>query len=253
MSSSADSSADPDAEVRPHCHGSCSTAWLNSWLDAMSFSVASLITAVSVPSRAALSSASGPSTAASLSETFSPCSPSTLVWYTRESALLRTSASSRRALSSSACASASSPSGRCRLCQGLTTSDRHRLLFVRCPVFRQRAQCRLHRCRMSPQSAELRWSRGKSTSWNLPRFVVRRHLSLTLVVISTEGCMSSAVVNTSVRLVGIVVLRSMRRVITPPLVSIPDERGDVKKQHVFDIPANTPACTEAPTATTSSG
>ena len=50
--------------------------------------------------------------------------------------------------------------------------------------------------------------------------------------------MSSAVVNTSVRLVGMVVLRSMSLVITPPLVSMPRlQRGDVEQQHVLDVAA----------------
>ena len=64
---------------------------------------------------------------------------------------------------------------------------------------------------------------GRSTSWNLPSVLLNWLISRSpcRTWISTEGCMSSAVVNTSVRLVGMVVLRSMRRVITPPLVSMP--------------------------------
>ena len=83
--------------------------WLNAWLADISVSLAVLIAAVSLPSSAFLRSASGCSTAAfSSADTLSPCSRSTFsVWYTSESALLRTSASSRRWRSSSAWASAS--------------------------------------------------------------------------------------------------------------------------------------------------
>src|SRR3712207_8468869 len=45
------------------------------------------------------------------------------------------------------------------------------------------------------------------------------------ILISTEPWLSSAVVNTSLLRVGIVVFRSISFVITPPLVSMPKERG----------------------------
>ena len=51
----------------------------------------------------------------------------------------------------------------------------------------------------------------------------------------TEGWLSSAVVKVSERLVGIAVLRSISLVITPPLVSIPREGGDVNQQNVLTV------------------
>ena len=68
---------------------------------------------------------------------------------------------------------------------------------------------------------------GRSTSWNLPSVLLNCAISRSpcSTWISTDGCMSSAVVNTSVRRVGIVVLRSMSLVITPPLVSMPSDSG----------------------------
>ena len=52
----------------------------------------------------------------------------------------------------------------------------------------------------------------------------------------TAVWLSSAVENTWLFLVGIVVLRSIRRVKTPPSVSMPsDSGGDVEQQHVLDI------------------
>jgi len=83
--------------------------WLKAWLADINFSVAFLMVSTSVPASAALRSANGVSTADfSSAVTLSPCSRSTFsVWYTSESALLRTSASARRLRSSSAWASAS--------------------------------------------------------------------------------------------------------------------------------------------------
>ena len=66
--------------------------------------------------------------------------------------------------------------------------------------------------------------------------------------------MSSAVVKVSERLVGIAVLRSISLVITPPLVSIPRERGVTSISRTsLRSPFRTPACSAAPIATTSSG
>ena len=61
-------------------------------------------------------------------------------------------------------------------------------------------------------------------------------------------------VKVSDRLVGIVVLRSISLVITPPLVSIPRDSGVTSSSRTsFTSPLSTPACSAAPTATTSSG
>ncbi len=66
--------------------------------------------------------------------------------------------------------------------------------------------------------------------------------------------MSSAVENTSERLVGMAVLRSISLVITPPLVSMPRDSGVTSMSSTsLRSPASTPACRAAPTATTSSG
>ncbi len=66
--------------------------------------------------------------------------------------------------------------------------------------------------------------------------------------------MSSAVVNVSALRVGMVVLRSISLVITPPFVSIPSERGVTSSRRMsLTSPRSTPPWTAAPTATTSSG
>ena len=66
--------------------------------------------------------------------------------------------------------------------------------------------------------------------------------------------MSAAVENVSLFLVGMVVLRGMSVVITPPSVSMPSESGVTSRSSMsFTSPDSTPACTAAPSATTSSG
>ena len=64
--------------------------------------------------------------------------------------------------------------------------------------------------------------------------------------------MSSAVVNTSVRRAGIVVLRSISLVITPR-VSMPSDSGVTSSSRTSLTSRSTPAWIAAPTATTSSG
>mmetsp|Transcript_11978 Transcript_11978/g.32087 ORF Transcript_11978/g.32087 Transcript_11978/m.32087 type:complete len:258 (+) Transcript_11978:515-1288(+) len=72
--------------------------------------------------------------------------------------------------------------------------------------------------------------------------------------ISTEGCESAAVENTSVFLVGMVVFLGISTVATPPKVSTPRDSGATSNKTMsFTSPARTPACTAAPMATTSSG
>ena len=72
--------------------------------------------------------------------------------------------------------------------------------------------------------------------------------------ISTSGWLCAAVVNISVRLVGMVVLRSIILVITSPLVSMPRVSGVTSSSRMsFTSPVSTPACRAAPAATTSSG
>ena len=72
--------------------------------------------------------------------------------------------------------------------------------------------------------------------------------------ISTEVWLSAAVEKTSLFFVGIVVLRSMSVVMTPPRVSMPRESGVTsRRSRSFTSPERTPAWMAAPTATTSSG
>ena len=68
---------------------------------------------------------------------------------------------------------------------------------------------------------------GRSTSWNLPSVLLYIAISRSpwSTWISTDGWLSSAVVKTSERFVGMVVLRSMRRCMMPPLVSMPRLSG----------------------------
>ena len=71
---------------------------------------------------------------------------------------------------------------------------------------------------------------------------------------STAFWLSSAVENTSLRRTGIVVLRSMILVITPPRVSTPSESGVTSSRSTsWTSPLSTPAWMAAPSATTSSG
>ena len=72
--------------------------------------------------------------------------------------------------------------------------------------------------------------------------------------IETDGWLSAAVVNVSERLVGIAVLRSINLVMMPPMVSMPRDSGVTSMSRTsLRSPFNTPACSDAPTATTSSG
>ena len=70
----------------------------------------------------------------------------------------------------------------------------------------------------------------------------------------TAFWLSSAVEKTLLFLVGMVVLRSISRVNTPPRVSMPSERGVTSSRSTsLTSPFRTPAWIAAPTATTSSG
>ncbi len=71
---------------------------------------------------------------------------------------------------------------------------------------------------------------------------------------STAGWLSAAVENTCDLLVGIVVLRSINLVNTPPIVSIPSDNGVTSNNTIsFTSPEITPPWIAAPIATTSSG
>ncbi len=74
----------------------------------------------------------------------------------------------------------------------------------------------------------------------------------TLIV--TSGWLSAAVLNVSLLLVGIVVLRGIRTVITPPCVSTPRLSGVASRTRMsFTSPLAIPPWMAAPMATTSSG
>ena len=189
----------------------------------------------------------------------SPCSLSSFsVWYTSVSALFRTSASSRRRRSSSAWASASFTIW---LMASLSRLD-WPVIVIDCSLFVARSladTCTMPLASMSKVTSICgmpRGAGGRSTSWNLPSVLLNCDISRSpcSTWISTDGCMSSAVVNTSVRRVGMVVLRSMSLVITPPLVSMPSDSGVTSRRSTsLTSPLSTPACTAAPMATTSSG
>ena len=97
---------------------------------------------------------------------------------------------------------------------------------------------------------------GRPVSSKLPSGWFSDHIGRSpwATLISTLGWLSSAVVKISERLVGMVVLRSIRVVKTPPLVSMPRLSGVTSRSRTsLTSPFSTPACSAAPTATTSSG
>ena len=97
---------------------------------------------------------------------------------------------------------------------------------------------------------------GRPVSSNMPSFLLYGAISRSPwnTWICTDGWLSSAVVKTSERLVGIVVLRSMSLVMIPPLVSMPRDSGVTSSSRTsLTSPLSTPACSAAPMATTSSG
>jgi len=91
--------------------------------------------------------------------------------------------------------------------------------------------------------------RGRPTRWNLPSARLSRasdslaleHVDFALV------WLSDAVEKILALRVGIVVLRGMRVVFTPPIVSIPRRHGvTVEQQQVLDLARRgTPACTDS--------
>ena len=97
---------------------------------------------------------------------------------------------------------------------------------------------------------------GMPSRMNLPRVLLSAAISRSpwRMWISTWGWLSLAVEKTWLLEVGMVVLRSMSRVITPPRVSMPSDSGVTSSSRTsLTSPASTPAWMAAPTATTSSG
>src|SRR5213593_582445 len=88
------------------------------------------------------------------------------------------------------------------------------------------------------------------TRWNFPSVRLSRAMgrSPCITWTSTEVWLSAAVVKTSLFFVGIVVLRVMSGVITPPSVSMPSESGVTSsRSRSFTSPVSTAPCTAAPT------
>ena len=97
---------------------------------------------------------------------------------------------------------------------------------------------------------------GIPTNSKLPSNLLSAAISLSpcITLIETAGWLSSAVENTWLFFVGIVVFLSISFVETPPSVSIPNESGVTSKSKTsFTSPWSTPPWIAAPIATTSSG
>ena len=92
--------------------------------------------------------------------------------------------------------------------------------------------------------------------WNLPSVLLADAISRSpcRTWISTDGWLSEAVEKIWLLEVGMVVLRSISLVITPPRVSMPSDSGVTSSRSTsLTSPFSTPAWIAAPTATTSSG
>ncbi len=97
---------------------------------------------------------------------------------------------------------------------------------------------------------------GMPSSMNLASVLLSAAICLSpwSTWISTEVWLSSAVVNTWLFFVGIVVFLSIIFVITPPRVSIPSDSGVTSSRRTsLTSPPSTAPCMAAPIATTSSG
>ena len=97
---------------------------------------------------------------------------------------------------------------------------------------------------------------GMPSRMNLPSVLLSKAISRSpcRTWISTDGWLSEAVEKTCVLLVGTVVFFSIKRVITPPSVSMPKESGVTSKSKTsFTSPCKIPPWIAAPSATTSSG
>ena len=94
------------------------------------------------------------------------------------------------------------------------------------------------------------------SSWNLPSSLLSFAIGLSpwSTLMSTAVWLSAAVEKTCECEVGIVVLRSMSLVNTPPIVSMPSESGVTSKSSTsLTSPPSTPPWIAAPSATHSSG
>ena len=103
----------------------------------------------------------------------------------------------------------------------------------------------------TPRGAEGMPVRSKLPSSLLSAAISRSPWNTLMV---TACWLSSAVEKVWLFFVGMVVFRSINRVNTPPSVSMPSDKGVTSSSRTsFTSPFNTPPCTAAPMATTSSG
>src|SRR5688572_24184478 len=157
----------------------------------------------------------------------------------------RVSASSRNFLSSAACASASRII--CLISSSESPLEALMTIFCSFPVALSFADtCRMPFASMSNVTSicgRPRGAGGMSERSNLPSDLLSlaRSRSPCSTWIVTPLWLSSAVEKTCVALVGIVVFFSMRRVMTPPSVSMPSESGVTSSSSTsFTSPASTP-------------
>ena len=195
----------------------------------------------------------------SSSETLSLRSAKTLsVWKTNWSTSLRRSASSRRFLSASALASAS------LTMRSISSSVRPELdlmvMVCSLPVPKSLALTLtipfLSMSKVTSICGIPRGAGGISVNWKRPRVLLSAAIwrSPWRTCTSTAGWLSAAVEKTCDLLVGMVVLRSINLVKTPPMVSIPNDNGVTSKRTMsLTSPEITPPWIAAPIATTSSG
>ena len=215
---------------------------------------------LSSPERAASTSATAASILAfTSSPTFSPCSSKAcLVWKTICSARFLTSTNSRRSLSADALASASV------FMRSISSSDNPPELSIRMSalfpvVFSVAVTCKMPLASMLNSTSICGvpiGAGGIPPKSNRPseRLSAANSRSPCKIWIVTEGWLSAAVVNVSLREVGMVVFRSISLVVMPPLVSTPNESGVTSsKSTSFTSPPKTPPWMAAPMATTSSG
>ena len=160
--------------------------------------------------------------------------------------MLRVSVSSRRILSSSACASASLT---IRSISSFGSAEPPEIVIVcSLPVPRSLAVTwTMPLASMSKVTSICGTPRGAGAmpvSSKVPSGLLCCAISRSpwKTWMSTDGWLSSAVVKTSLRLVGIAVLRSMSLVNRPPLVSMPSESGVTSMSRTsLRSPLRTPA------------
>mmetsp|Transcript_2961 Transcript_2961/g.8290 ORF Transcript_2961/g.8290 Transcript_2961/m.8290 type:complete len:414 (-) Transcript_2961:748-1989(-) len=176
----------------------------------------------------------------------------------RLSASFLACARSLRRLSSAACISASFTIW--LIWSSLRPPDDWMAMLCSLPVALSRAlTCTMPLASMSKVTSILgtpRGAGGMPTRSNWPRslFMAAMSRSPWSTLMPTWVWLSAAVENSWLFLVGMVVLRGMRRVKMPPRVSMPSERGVTSRRSTsLTLPLSTPPWMAAPMATTSSG